>query len=127
MKKNPFLPFFICVLLFACHSNQEVNHAEPGASPPIDDFRKFDTAISFTGFWVNEKYIESLIKTKSPSRADVPENSCFTIPARTLQGTDEVLVIARGAAYRIHPDQTRPIAVLGLDADLALTVMRPTG
>ena len=113
MKKNHLLLIVCCLTLFACNSNHDVRHADAtsGDATIADDFKRLDTALSFAGFWVNESYITSVTKTKSPTKAEIPNVSCFTIPGRTLQqtlviygfheGDGRLVVLKHGASYEI--------------------------
>ena len=70
---------FALLSLMACNSNQDQAHADnPAQTDAVaTDFKKLDTTLNFAGFWVNESYIESIKKVKSPTKADIPELSCF--------------------------------------------------
>ena len=79
-------------LLAACNSaDQSVTPAEtPAPAVEIKDFKTIDTALSFSGYWVNAKYAAAVRQSKSPSRTTIPEKSAIKIPARTLQETSMV-------------------------------------
>lgn len=74
------------------------------------DFRKTDTALGFSGLWVNETYVNEIRKSKSPSGATIPENSCLIVPAKTLQHTaliygfhegEDAAVVKNGDRYEL--------------------------
>lgn len=49
--------------------------------------RTLDTIVPFAGFWINERYINDIERTKSPLQSQGADVSCIDIPGRTLQRT----------------------------------------
>lgn len=90
--------------------------------PPLDrqlknndittlDFKVHDTLISFSGFWVNERYIKDIKSSKSPRKSQGNDESCITIPNKTLQimrivwgfhdGGEDLVVVKNGNNYQL--------------------------
>jgi hypothetical protein len=65
------------------------------------DFQTLDTIVPFSGFWVNELYINNIKKNKSPRLSQGVDKSCITIPDKTLQVTRMVAGFHEGAADMI--------------------------
>ncbi|HJT73104.1 MAG TPA: hypothetical protein VJ720_03775, partial [Chitinophaga sp.] len=74
-----------------------------------------DTAVYFSGIWVNERYAESVKTLQSPKESfkkDYIMRSCIVIPARTLQvtrlisgfheGGADAVVVKEGERYRLY-------------------------
>lgn len=84
----------ICLAVFCACNNQDQTAAAGGVPVRADslgnEYQKLDTALSFAGLWVNEKYVNGLRKTKSPSNMEIPPYSCMIIPNRTLQETSVI-------------------------------------
>lgn len=95
----------ISAAFFCACNNQDQAASVSGISPSNDsaaaDYQKLDTALSFAGLWVNEKYVNGLRKTKSPSSMEIPEYSCILIPARTLMETTFIEGFHEGSASLI--------------------------
>jgi len=68
---------------------------------PTQDFKTLDTIVPFSGFWVNEFYINNIKKNKSPRLSQNVDESCITIPNKTLQVTRMVAGFHEGAADMI--------------------------
>ena len=95
----------------------------------VPDFKTLDTALSFSGLWVNEEYVKKLKKTGSPRASQDINESCITIPERTLQATNMVsgfheggadwVVVKKGVKYEIYNKDltapTRSIEILSPD------------
>jgi len=82
----------ISLAVFCGCNNQDQTTAITSVSSakndlPGDDYQKLDTTLFFSGLWVNERYVNVLRKTKSPSTMEIPEYSCILIPAKTLKET----------------------------------------
>lgn len=96
--------------IFSCVSPSPEQHSEtkdstvldeaPAAEADVPHFKTLDTALSFAGLWVNETFIDNIRRTRSPHRSEgaMVEESCITIPARTLQVTRMVAGFHEGAA-----------------------------
>ncbi|MVT10671.1 hypothetical protein [Chitinophaga tropicalis] len=74
-----------------------------------------DTAVYFSGIWVNERYAESVKTLQSPRESfkeDYIMRSCIVIPGRTLQitklissfheGGGDAVVVKEGEKYRLY-------------------------
>jgi hypothetical protein len=57
-----------------------------------------DTLVPFSGVWVNDVYIRNILRNRSPRRSQNVQQSCITIPPRTLQITRMVGGFHEGAA-----------------------------
>ena len=68
-------------------------------------FNVLDTIVPFSGFWVNEQYINNIRKNKSPRLSQGINESCITIPNKTLQVTRMVGGFHEGAADMIVTKQ----------------------
>ncbi len=80
----------LCVLLTACGSKH--NNTEQHSS---DDYKKYATDVPFAGFWLSENYYNTLMKTKSPRKA---QGDCelFEISPETTVRTTEILNFHEG-------------------------------
>lgn len=76
MKKTALLLFAIGYL-FSCNNANNATYKAP-------DFRKLDTVIYFSGFYVSENYINLLKANKSPKLSQ-DSGLCIAIPERTLK------------------------------------------
>ena len=79
-------------LLFSCSSNEQQS------SDTSNRFKTLDTIVPFTGFWLSEKYINTVIKTKSPLHSQDENANSITIPSKTLEVTRMVGGLHEGAA-----------------------------
>jgi hypothetical protein len=114
MARRILFYIIITILLFSCSStnNQENNIT---ATAPVD-FKKLDTLIPFSGYWLSEEYFNNIKKYKSPKKAQ--DNSEFIfIPNRTLkpamlvmdfhEGDPELTILKNGTKYQmwaLHDD-----------------------
>ena len=80
-----FVTLLTCSILFACNSTNPKPSA-PIASHVIN-FKTLDTVVPFAGFWLNEKYVKKIGRTKSPRECQDISETCLWIPARTLQSS----------------------------------------
>lgn len=93
----------------AAKDSVALNEASPGLPA---DFKTLDTVLGFAGFWVNEKYIDNIRKTRSPLRSQGIEESCIMIPSRTLQvtrmiadfheGAEDIVVVKDQDVYKLY-------------------------
>ena len=83
------LIILVNIFLVGCTSVQTKKEGSSTAETleTSENFKSLDTIVNFSGYWVNESYVNSVKKTKSPVKTHVPENSCIWIPKRTLQFT----------------------------------------
>jgi hypothetical protein len=115
--------------IFSCVSSSPEQHSETKDSTVLDEapaseasaseadvphFKTLDTALSFAGLWVNETYIDNIRRTRSPflSHGGMLEESCITIPARTLQvtrmvggfheGAEDLVVVKENNGYKMY-------------------------
>ena len=79
-------------LLCSCFSRDKKQ------SNSIVEFKTLDTTISFAGFWVIERYVNDIKKTQSARQSQGSDESCITIPERTLQVTRMVWGFHDGGA-----------------------------
>lgn len=86
----------ICGLLLSCSFNKKAD-----VKDNTKDFKTLDTVVSFSGFWLNENYIKTLLRTKSPRQSQNEDANCITIPNRTLEVTRIVGGLHDGAADMI--------------------------
>lgn len=120
------------LLLASCSSSENEQKKAPvpaqvpaPAVTPTDT--PLDTAVYFSGVWVNELYVRKLTATKSPRASqDAAEVSCITIPRRTLQttrfvygfhdGRSDMEVVKKGDQYLLHPqtDDKTPLKSIEL-------------
>jgi len=82
--------------LFSCSPNSNQQNSDTSNS-----FKTLDTIVPFAGFWLNEKYVNTVIKTKSPLQAQDENANCITIPSNTLEVTRMVGGLHDGAADMI--------------------------
>jgi hypothetical protein len=74
------------------------------------DFKTVHAALSFAGAWVNEVYVDSIHKNRSPRKDQGIEESCINIPDSTLmttsmvggfhEGGPEMVVVMDGDRYQ---------------------------
>lgn len=108
----------LILALYACNSS-DASHSQNTTTVPTpakEGFKTLDTTVSFSGYWVNEKYVDSIRITKSPVNTPIPENSCISIPNRTLkttgmisgfhEGGEGLFVLKNGANYELW-DETK--------------------
>ncbi len=116
--KHLFIIVLLICLLYSCNDNKSAKAEATIASVQnlqSANFRKLDTVLYFSGLWVNEEYVASIKKTRSPVNAELPDNSCILIPQRTLQSTamiygfheggEEWVVIKNGNSYEFRDKQ----------------------
>lgn len=63
-----------------------------------DQFKSFDTIVSFSGCWLSEDYYNSIMQFKSPKRAQDGSQFVF-IPNRTLQQTVMIYDFHEGGEF----------------------------
>jgi len=89
--------FFTIILtigfLSSCFSTEKQKDSQT-----TEDFKSLETIIPFAGFWVNERYLNDIKKSKSPRESQGFYESCITIPERTLQVTRMVWGFHDGGA-----------------------------
>jgi hypothetical protein len=76
------------------------------------DFKTFHTALEFAGAWVNEIYVDSIRKNRSPRRDQGISESCINIPDSTLKTTSmisgfheggaEMMIVKDGNRYQFY-------------------------
>lgn len=103
---TPFLLLLLSIGLLSSCGGGESKTTNKG-----EDFKTLDTAIFFNGFWVNEHYLLEIKKSKSARKAQGADESCITIPERTLQttqmiwgfhdGGEDLLVLKNGNQYEL--------------------------
>lgn len=88
-------------------------------------FKKLDTVVPFTGFWLNEIYINNIAKTGSPRACQNLSECCIDIPGRTLQSTSmiygfheggqEIVVVCDLQNFRLYYKDNDTINKLAYD------------
>lgn len=82
-------------LLFSCTSNDKKQNRSKNLT---DQFKSFDTIVSFSGYWLSEDYYNSIMQFKSPKRAQKGAQFIF-VPVRTLQQTIMIYDFHEGGAF----------------------------
>jgi hypothetical protein len=65
------------------------------------DFKTFHTALGFAGAWVNEVYVDSIRKNRSPRLDQEINESCINIPDSTLKTTNMIYGFHEGGAEMV--------------------------
>ncbi len=94
---------FLFIVLISC------NQKDP-LSKTSENYKTQKTSIPFSGFWVNETYIKSVQKTKSPRLPNGMLESCIKIPTSTLSvtrmvsgfydGGPNLVILKKGNSYQ---------------------------
>jgi hypothetical protein len=86
---NRLLLFLISISCLSSCSNTASKDSSDDASENgrVTNTRLLDTALSFSGIWVNEAYLSKLKATQSPRLSQNIMNSYIIIPRRTLEVT----------------------------------------
>ncbi len=84
-----FQLLLIVTWCFTSCSNEpsKVGNPEASKSDQLQNTQLLDTALSFSGVWVNEAYINKIKVNRSPRLSQDVEKSCIVIPPRTLETT----------------------------------------
>src|SRR5580704_10096703 len=111
IKPHPAIT--LAVALFSCSSpagKSGSQSARPDSSKHTDSvavntppparnvITGLDTAVQFSGLWVNVTYLQRLNATHSPRLSQGIMKSCIIVPARTLQVTRMIAGFYDGAA-----------------------------
>ena len=67
----------------------------------VPDFKTFRTALGFAGAWVNEIYVDSIRKNRSPRQDQWISESCINIPDSTLKKTSMISGFHEGGAEMV--------------------------
>lgn len=84
--------FILPILFFACTNAENEPQAPDTTTPAETASKKTENTVAIAGYWVNEQYANEVKATKSPSKVEIPENSCIFIPA----GKDETTRMIHG-------------------------------
>ena len=84
-----FQLLLLVILCFTSCSNEpsKVGNPETSKNDQLQNKQLLDTALSFSGIWVNEAYINKIKVNRSPRLSQDVEKSCIVIPPRTLETT----------------------------------------
>jgi hypothetical protein len=93
-----FQLLFLVTLCFSSCSNvpSRVGNPEAPKSDQLQNTQRLDTALSFSGIWVNEEYIHKIKVNRSPRLSQEVEKSCIVIPPRTLEATNMIFSFHEG-------------------------------
>jgi len=83
-------------LLCSCSFNKKPHENDNSKS-----YEKLDTIVPFSGFWLNENYIETVLRTRSPRQSQNENANSIIIPKRTLEVTSIFGALHDGAADMI--------------------------
>jgi hypothetical protein len=83
------------------------------------EFKTFRSALEFAGVWVNEIYVDSIRKNRSPRKDQGVSKSCINIPDSTLKTTSmisgfheggaDMVIVKDGNRYQFYdPDLKTP-------------------
>jgi hypothetical protein len=93
---------FASLCLGSCSSNDNANGTllEKADTQTVSkyDFKLSHAPLSFSGLWVNEKYVINIKKDKSPRSSQDISESCISIPDSTLEVTNMISGFHEGAA-----------------------------
>jgi hypothetical protein len=116
-------PFIILCMLTCASPRDRSSRSNPdssvspiaGGSPSgrtAPDFKTFRTALGFAGAWVNEIYVDSIRKNRSPRYDQKIGEGCINIPDSTLkttsmisnfhEGGEPILVVKDGDRYQFY-------------------------
>jgi hypothetical protein len=110
MITRVLLSSFIILCMLSCTSPRDrSSKSNPDSSvSPIasrspsrrtsPDFKTFQTALGFAGAWVNEIYVDSIRKNRSPRKDQGIRESCINIPDSTLKMTSMISGFHEGGA-----------------------------
>ncbi len=113
MTTRPLLTPFIFLCILSCSSPRDRgSRSNPDSSiSPIagrspsegitPDFKTFHTALGFAGAWVNEAYVDSIRKNRSPRQDQWISESCIIIPDSTLEKTNMISGFHEGGAEMV--------------------------
>jgi hypothetical protein len=113
MINRPLLTPLILLCMLSCASPRDRgSRSDPdssvspiaGGSPSgktAPDFKTFHTALGFTGAWVNEIYVDSIRKNRSPRQDQWISESCINIPDSTLKTTSMISGFHEGGAEMV--------------------------
>jgi hypothetical protein len=124
MITRALLSPFIILCMLSCASPRDRNSKSnpdssvspiAGGSPSrrtTPDFKTFQTALGFAGAWVNEIYVDSIRKNRSPRQDQGISESCINIPDSTLktmsmisgfhEGGAEMVIVKDGNRYQFY-------------------------
>ena len=96
---------YVSICLLSCSSNDNGNRTLLGKADIQNlskyDFKLLHAPLSFSGFWVNEKYVINIKKDKSPRLSQDINESCISIPDSTLEVTNMISGFHEGSADRV--------------------------
>ncbi len=113
MVTRPLLPPFIILCMLSCSSPRDrgsKSNPDSSVSPIADgspsgrtlpDFKTFHTALGFAGAWVNQIYVDSIRKNRSPRQDQWISESCINIPDSTLKTTSMISGFHEGGAEMV--------------------------
>jgi hypothetical protein len=121
---RPILSPFIILCMLSCSnprdrgpiSNPDSSYSSiAGGSPSgrtAPDFKTLHAALGFAGTWVNEIYVDSIRKNRSPRQDQQISESCINIPDSTLkttsmisgfhEGGTEIVIVKDGNRYQFY-------------------------
>jgi hypothetical protein len=124
MITRALLSPFIILCMLSCASPRDrssKSNPDSSVSPIADgspsrrttpDFKTFQTALGFAGAWVNEIYVDSIRKNRSPRYDQEIGEGCINIPDSTLkttsmisnfhEGGEPILVVKEGDRYQFY-------------------------
>jgi len=93
-----FQLLLLVILCFTSCSNEpsKVGNPETSKNDQLQNKQLLDTALSFSGIWVNEAYINKIKVNRSPRLSQDVEKSCIVIPPRTLETTRMIYGFHKG-------------------------------
>jgi len=109
MKLTPTLLIIVVAITSFCGCNSGLKQKTEQTNS-TQSFRTLDTVLPFAGFWLSERYFNDIQKTKSPRQSQRSDESCITIPERTLlvtrmisgfhEGAADIIVVKNGDQYQ---------------------------
>jgi hypothetical protein len=82
------LLIFVTWCLASCSNEpSKIDNPKASKSDQLQNVQLLDTALSFSGVWVNEAYINKIKVNRSPRLSQSNEKSCIVIPLKTLMVT----------------------------------------
>jgi len=113
MVTRTLLALLVILCVFSCSSPRDrgsksipdspvlpiAEESPSGRTPP--DFKTFHTALGFAGAWVNQIYVDSIRKNRSPRQDQWISESCINIPDSTLKTTSMISGFHEGGAEMV--------------------------
>jgi hypothetical protein len=136
ITRTQLYPFIVFCLLSCASPNDRGSKVNRDSSDPVvaggsaygekkPDFKTVHAALGFAGAWVNEMYVDSIHKNRSPKQDQDIEESCIRIPDSTLmktsmifgfhEGGPEMVVVKNGDRYQFFdPTFKTPMGIIEL-------------